>query len=99
MIVYPMNKQRTRWGYHEFTSFVPFREAVLFSEVQIVIATVRIFRSHDLSTVERFIIQCPFLGGSTIGGYTVFVIWSTFTLFVLLILFSYNSIIFMCFCI
>ena len=32
----------------------------------------RIFGSHELSSVERFIIQCPFLGGSTIGGFTAY---------------------------
>ena len=31
--------------------------------------------SHDqaVSLVERFIIHCPYVGGSTIGGFTVYV--------------------------
>ena len=27
--------------------------------------------TRELSTVKRFLIQCPFLGGPTIGGFTV----------------------------
>ena len=52
--VKPPNKDK-------FTCFVPCREVVLFLQVPQVPRTV-------LCTVERFIIQCPFLGGSNIGG-------------------------------
>ena len=31
----------------------------------------RVPRVINIYTVERFVMQCPFLGGSTIGGFTV----------------------------
>ena len=43
----------------------------LFLEVQIVLIENGIFRYDELYTVERLIIQYPFLRGSTIRGFTV----------------------------
>ena len=45
--------------------FGPFREVGLSSEVK------HVFELEMVATLERLLLLCPLLGGSTIGGSTV----------------------------
>ena len=68
------SEQRTRWGQYKCTCCVPRREflCTLFAGSNLIDAIGKqIFRVPRiiLSTVERFILKCPYLGGSTIGGF------------------------------
>ena len=50
------------------------REVVLFSEVGNVLNYIesKYLGPRAVSLVESFVMHCPYLGGSTIGGFTVF---------------------------
>ena len=70
-------EQRTLWDQYKFKWFVPCIEVVLFKWFQ----SHYIDREGDkfgdlvVSIVERYIIQCPFLGGSSLRGSTVNVLF------------------------
>ena len=75
------SEQRTRWDQYKFKWFVPCIEVVLFKR----------FQSHyidrgdkigDLvsSIVERYLIQCPFLGGSFLRAVDILQCWRKLTL-------------------
>ena len=71
-----ISEQRTLWDQYKFKWFVPCIEVVLFKR----------FKSHYidrgikfgdlvLSILERYLIQCPFLGVSVKRDFTVFIIF------------------------
>ena len=66
-------QQGTRWGQYKFTSFVLCRELVLFLEVVSVLGKINFLGPRAVSLVERSFILCPFLGGSTVRGFTIYI--------------------------
>jgi len=66
------SKQRTVWGQYNINSdVVSFVER--FSEVQNVLKLYRkqLFQTLKVSSVQRSVVVCPYLGVSIIGGFTV----------------------------
>ena len=67
------SEQRTLWDQYKFKWFVPCIEVVLFKRFQshnILIGGIK-FGGLVLSIVERYLIQCPFIGGSSLRDSTV----------------------------
>ena len=67
------SEQGTRLG-NINSRFVLCREVVLFSEVENVLRKSEYLGPQAASLVERSIIHCPYLGGFTLGGFTVIVL-------------------------
>ena len=66
------SEQRTLWDQYKFKWFVPCIEVVLFKRFQSHYIDRGIkFEDLVLSIVERYLIQCPFIGGSSVRGSTV----------------------------
>ena len=65
------SKQRTLWDRYKFKWFVPCIEVVLFKSFKL-IGGIK-FVDLVLSIVERYIIQCPFIGGSSLRGSTIYI--------------------------
>ena len=69
------SEQRTLWDQYKFKWFVPHIEVVLFKRLQshYIDRGVKIW-DLVLSIVERYLIQCPFIGGSSLRGSTYFLV-------------------------
>ena len=71
------SEQRTLWDQYKFKWFVPCIEVALFKRFQSHYIDMEGDKFGDLvvSIVERYIIQCLFLGGSSLRGSTVNVLF------------------------
>ena len=66
------SEQRTLWDQYKFKWILPGTEVVLFKRFQLHYIDRGIkFGDLVLSIVERYIIHCPFIGGSSLRGSTV----------------------------